>query len=104
MAQVIITYKLKPGVTRDAFESWVKTVDYPAMRGLKRVKAFTTYRIEGPLFPDGVATPAYVEVFDIPDLEGFGAEDVPGPTVQKIMGEFMNQVADVEFLIANEVA
>ncbi len=103
MAHVILTYRLKPGVTLPDFEAWVRATDYPAMRGLKRVKSFTTYRIEGPLFPDGAVTPQYVELFDIPDLAGFGAEDVPGPVVQDIMGQFMSKVDGAEFMIASEV-
>ena len=103
MAQIILTYRLKPGVTKDKFETWVRTVDQPTMRGLKRIKSFNTYRIEGPLFPDGTASPQYVEIFDVPDLDGFGKEDVPGATVQKIMGDFMGQVEGVEFLVANAV-
>jgi hypothetical protein len=103
MAHLILTYRLKPGVTPPDFEAWVRATDYPAMRGLKRVKSFTTYRIEGPLFPGGTASPQYVELFDIPDLEGFGAEDVPGPVVQDIMGQFAARSDGVEFMIASEV-
>ncbi len=103
MSKVIITYRLKPGVTKDAFETWVRDRDQPTMRGLNRVQSFNTYRVEGPLFPDGAATPQYIEMFDIPDLAGFGSEDVPGAVVQGIMGEFMGQVEAVEFLVAEDV-
>lgn len=103
MPKVIITYRLKSGVTKDAFEGWVRERDQPAMRALKRVASFNTYRVEGPLFPDGPVTPQYVEIFDIPDLEGFGSEDVPGAVVQGVMGEFMGQVEAVEFLVASDV-
>jgi hypothetical protein len=103
MPKVIITYRLKPGVTKDAFETWVREKDQPTMRSIQRVQAFNTYRIEGPLFPGGPATPQYIELFDIPDLEGFGSQDVPGPVVQGIMAEFDSQVADVEYLVATDV-
>ena len=43
-------------------------------------------------------------MFDIPDLAGFTAEDMPGGTVQGIMGQFMGFAEAPEFLIASVVA
>jgi hypothetical protein len=103
MSQLIITYKLKPGVTREQYEIWTRTRDYPAMRGLKRVAAFTNYRATRNLLTGAQSTLGYVEIFDIPDLAGFIAEDMPGDTVQGIMGEFMQFVENPEFIVAEEV-
>ena len=38
MANLMLIYKLKPGVSRSDFEQWVRTTNYPTMRSLKRVK------------------------------------------------------------------
>lgn len=107
MAHVIISYRLAPGVTRDAFEDWVRTKDQPAMRSLTRVASFETYRVTGHLLGEGVgggnAEGRYVELFDITDLAGFTGEDMPGALVQGVMGEFIQFVADPEFLIAEQV-
>ena len=74
------------------------------MRGLARVASFTTYRVERNLL-DADAAPSvqYVEVFDVPDLDGFTAEDMPGETVQRIMGEFFECAEAPEFLVATAV-
>lgn len=103
MAKVILQYRLKPGVTKDAFEDWVRTTDYPTMRGLSRVAGFTTQRVRGLLIGEGDPGMDYIEIFDIPDLDGFVAEDMPGGIVQGIMGEFMGKVDDPKFIIADEV-
>ena len=103
MAHVIISYRLAPGVTRDAFEDWVRSKDQPAMRSLARVASFDTFRVTGHLIGEGEADGRYVELFDIPDLDGFTAEDMPGAVVQGVMGDFMQFVADPEFLIAEKV-
>lgn len=105
MAHVIISYRLAPGVTREAFEDWVRTKDQPAMRSLARVASFETYRVTGHLIGggEGGADGRYVELFDITDLAGFTGEDMPGALVQGVMGEFMQFVADPEFLIAEKV-
>lgn len=103
MAQLILLYSLKDGVTRNDFEDWVRKVDYPAMRGLERVNAFTTYRAEKHLMDDNAPSVQYVELFDIPDLEGFTSQDMPGETVQAVMGAFMGFADAPEFIICSEV-
>ncbi len=103
MAQLIITYQLKAGVTDDAYQAWVRDVDYPAMRGLTRVASYVNHRIEKRLMGDGALPFTYMELFDVPDLDGFLANDMGGSVVQKIMGEFMGMVENPDFLIANAI-
>ena len=103
MAQIIILYKLKTGVTREAYETWTRTVDYPSMRGLQRVASFVNHRVTGKLMGEGEPSVQYVELFDVPDLQGFVGEDMGGPVVQKVMGEFMGFVDQPEFLTAEAV-
>lgn len=103
MATVFLTYKLKPGTAPEDYEAWIRSVDYPGMRGLKRVKSFVTHRTTGLLMDEGRPSADYIEVFDIPDLAGFVGEDMPGAVVQNIMGEFMGFVDDPEFIVAEPV-
>lgn len=103
MAKIILTYRLKPDVTPDAFEDWVRTTDYPAMRGLSRVASFSNNRVTGLLLGEGDPGMDYIEIFDVPDLNGFVAQDMPGGVVQGIMGDFMSKVDDPKFLLAEEV-
>lgn len=103
MPAIIIKYRLKPGVTPAQFEDWVREEDQPAMRGLERVKAFDTYRIDGMLMGEGQPSVQYIELFDIPDLDGFNDEDMAGETVQQIMGQFMGFAEAPEFLIAQKL-
>ena len=103
MANVMITYKLKPGVTREAYEAWVRTYDYPNIRGIKRVAAFTNHRVERLLIGEGAPSMDYVEVFDIPDLDGFTAEDLGSDHLQAVMGEFMGWVDNPQFLVVSPV-
>ena len=103
MANVMLLYKLKPGVTQADFESWVRNTDYPAMRGLKRVASYVNHRAERLLMGEGSPSVDYVEVFDIPDLDGFVGEDMPGPVVQQIMGQFMGFADAPEFLVVKPV-
>ena len=101
--QLVILYSLKDGVTRDDFHNWVRTVDYPTMRGLARVESFKTYESKKLLMGEGSPSVEYVEIFNIPDLDGFMAEDLGGDTVQDIMGQFMGFAEAPEFIISEEV-
>ncbi len=102
-ANLMLIYKLKPGVGPSDFENWVRTTDYPAMRGLKRVKSFTTYRATGRLIGEGPLTMDYIEVFEIPDFAGFVQEDLSGATVQNIMAQFMGFAEAPQFVLVSEV-
>lgn len=103
MANLILTYKLKAGVAREHFEDWIRTVDYPGMRGLKRVKSFTTFRARKLLVGEGSPNVDYIEVFEIPDFAGFLQEDMGGATVQSIMGQFMGFAEAPQFIIVEAV-
>jgi hypothetical protein len=103
MAKLILLYTLKDGVAPSDFEHWVRETDYPQMRGLERVKSFQTYRAEKLLMGEGEPSVDYVEIFDIPDLDGFTTEDMPGETVQSVMGQFMGFADAPQFIICSDV-
>lgn len=103
MANLILSYRLKPETDRDLFERWVRQTDYPAMRGLARVKSFTNYRAQRLLVGEGAPAVDYIEIFEIDDLAGFEAQDMPGPVVQRIMGEFFQYVDNPSFVVVSEI-
>ncbi len=103
MANLLLLYKLKPGVTREQFEAWVRKVDYPAMRGIRRVASYVNHRAERLLMGEGEPSVDYVEVFDIPDLDGFVAQDMGGPVIQSVIGQFAGFADAPEFIVVSEV-
>ena len=104
MAKVLLQYRLKHGTSPEEFEAWVRATDYPTIRGIARVAHFANHRVRGLLLGEGEPDCDYVEIFDIPDLDGFTGEDMPGPVIQGIMGDFMARVDDPRFLILDEIA
>ena len=103
MKQIIIMYNLKPEISPEKFEEWVRTVDQPKMRGLTRVSQFRTFRSEALLMGEGQPSVQYIEVFDITDLDAFKGEDMPSDIVQMVLGAFMGMIDNPEFIIASEV-
>ena len=100
---LIILYSLKAGVTPADFEAWVKSTDHPTMRGLARVADFQTMRAEKLLMGDGKPSVQYIETFSVSDMDGFVAEDMPGATVQGIMGQFMGFAEAPQFIVVSEL-
>lgn len=100
---LILLYTLKAGVTPADFEAWVKSTDYPTMRGLARVADFRTHRAEKLLVGDGKPAVQYIETFSIPDMDGFTAEDMPAEKVQGIMGQFMGFAEAPQFIVVSEI-
>ena len=103
MSAIILTYRLKDGVTPADFETWVRETDQPAMRGIERVKAFDTFRVTGLLMGEGAPSVQYMELFHVPDLAGFTGEDMPGAAIQAVMGQFMGFAKAPEFMIAEKL-
>ena len=103
MAFLMIRYNLKEGVSPEDFESWVRDTDHPTMRALKRVNSFETYRATGLLLGEGAPSQSYFEIFDVEDLAAFTSEDMPGDTVQAIMGQFMGFADNPEFVVAERL-
>lgn len=104
MARLIITYNLQAGVTDEEYQTWVRDVDYPAMRGLTRVASYVNHKVTKRLMGEGPLPFSYMELFDVPDLDGFLAEDMGGSVVQGVMGYFMTKVENPDFLIAHDIA
>ncbi len=102
-AAIILRYRLKPGVAPADFEHWVKTSDQPTMRGLASVKRFETYRVSGLLIGEGSPSCDYLEVFELNDMAAFTGADMPGETVQTVMGAFMGFADAPEFMMAEAV-
>jgi len=104
VAHILILYKLKPGVTRTDFEHWLKINNAPALRGIKRLKDFTVYRVEKRVMEAGEPSVDYVELFDIPDIAGFVSQDIPSPAVRKNVEEFRGFAQSPEYLLAAPVS
>ena len=103
MAYLMLRYNLKDGVSREDFETWVKDTDQPTMRLLKSVKSFETWRATGLLMGEGAPSQDYFEIFEISDLAAFTGDDMPGDSVQAIMGQFMEFADNPEFVLAEKL-
>ena len=100
--RIVALFNLKPGVSAPDYENWAKTKDIPTVNGLKSVEAFEVFRSSGVLGSDARPPYAYVEIIDVADMEGFGAE-VSTEAMQKIAGEFQAMADDLVFLLTDKL-
>ncbi len=88
MTTIVVLFNLKSDADVKAYEQWAKTTDLPTVRGLKSVDGFDVFRTAGLLGKADQAAPyQYVELIEISDMEGFGAECATD-TMRKVAGEF----------------
>jgi hypothetical protein len=104
MAHVFVSYRLKPGVTREQYETWSRSTDVPALRSVARVKSIAVYRIEEKLLAEGTPTYQYIELLDVPDLPGFMAKDIPRPVMSDILAQFAGLTDNVEIVSATQLS
>ncbi len=68
-----VLVKLKPGVTVEDYENFIKTVDYPVVPSLKTIKHYRTNRIE-PEDKDESFAWDYMERIEITDRADYQEE------------------------------
>nr|WP_047167607.1 REDY-like protein HapK [Sphingomonas sp. Y57] len=94
--RIIALFNLKPGVTREQYESWARSRDLPTVRSLPSIAAFDVLRTTGTLSGDA-APYEYVEIIDVKDMERFGV-DVAADPMPAIAAEFAAH-ADATFIL-----
>ena len=104
MAHIFVLYKLKAGVARDDFETWLKTSNSAALRSIKRLEKFTVFRVEKRVMAQEQASVNYIDLFEIPDISGFINEDLSGEISRKNMEEFNGFADKPEYLLATAVS
>jgi hypothetical protein len=69
---VFFLLKLKPGVSSEDYERWVREVDYPLAKGLGSIVDYRNHRLGGPL-EAGAPAPScdYLERVEVTDLEAY---------------------------------
>jgi hypothetical protein len=95
MAQrVFFLNKLREGVKPEAYEKWVREVDYPLARSLPAIDSYVVTRLDGLVMEEGGAPYDYLEVVEITSLEEYRAALSGGPEVEEFFEEWSSYVAE----------
>jgi hypothetical protein len=98
MAQrVFFLNRLREGVDREAYEDWIRRVDYPIATAHGAITNYTVTRIDGTLSGEGTSSFDYLEVIDITDLEAYRALG-SRPEFGRLLEEWSQFVAEADMI------
>lgn len=99
---IVVLFNLKPDASADAYENWARTTDIPNVNALGSVSNFSVLRTTGLLGSDDPAPYQYVELLDVADMEGLGA-DVSSETMQRVAEEFQAFADNPAFMLTESI-
>lgn len=101
MATIVVLFNLKAGVDREEYLAWARTADLPTVRSLRSVSSFRVLATSG-LLGGGAAPYEYVELIEVADMEGLGA-DIGTEAMQKIAAQFQEYADGPTFILADSI-
>ncbi len=99
--RLIALFTLKPGVSHAQYQDWARSTDIPVVRALASIDGFDVFRATGLLGSDQPPPYDYIEIIDVADMAGFGA-DVASAPMQAIAAAFQTMV-DVVFITTEKL-
>lgn len=102
MPVVYFLNTLRPEASPEAYERWVRDVDYPTARSLPQITSYVVTRATGTL--EGDASPYdYVERVEITDLGDYQAM-LASPAMEAFAAEWSSFVGESIGLVGEEIA
>ena len=93
--RVVFLTQLKADTDVDAYERFLREVDYPRTQELLPVSYYRATRIEGKVIGEGESPFQYVEVLDIDDYDTYLAAFAnPSPEVADLMAQVFSYIDD----------
>jgi hypothetical protein len=100
--KVFVTFRLKPGLTREEYDAWFREVNVPAVRQMDSIKSYRVWRVDDVVEGDGSFE--VVEEMEIDDRAAFERELEQLPAVTAMLEGWYARVQDQTVLYAEEVA
>jgi hypothetical protein len=96
MVKVIISYRLREGVTRDQYREWSRQIDQPLASKQPGVREYEIYEIDG----SGTTKPPFCDVVEVISAESWEAwQAVNGRPEMKDAVESWRQICDPESVL-----
>jgi hypothetical protein len=93
--RVFFLTQLKPETSPDAYERFLRDVDYPLTLELLPVSYYRATRIEAKVIGEGEPPYQYIEVLDIEDYDAYlNAFANPSPRIADLIGQVFSHVDD----------
>lgn len=101
MPVVFFLNKLRPDTTPEAYENWVREVDYPTARALPQITSYVVARTPATL--DDQASPYdYIERVEITNLDDYRAA-LAAPSLEAFAKEWASHVGESIAVYGEEI-
>lgn len=89
---IVIWYsRLQPGVSPEAYERWVREVDYQAAKEIESIISYRVHRVLGPFAGEptaaALASYDYVEIAEVTNMDDYLRDLESHPAAQRIVME-----------------
>lgn len=84
---------LKPGVSPEDYERWLREYDYRVARTLSSIISYRTHRITGPITGAEQAGWSYIERIEVRDVEQY-QRDLASPAGQELIRQLYEHYLD----------
>jgi len=103
MATVYWMVRLKPGVSADDYQAFVRRVDYPAVRRIASIRSYRSTRVVGTIPPGGSVPFNFIDVVEVDDLPAYLGDLEHHPAVEEVHSQSANMVDVVHCAVAEPV-
>jgi hypothetical protein len=104
MTTVYWLVRLRPGVTPEAYESFVRRVDYPAVQRIASIRSYRSNRVVGSPLGEASLPYDFVDVVEVADLPGYLNDLQHHPAVEEVHAQSAAMVEVVHCLTAEAVS
>ena len=97
-----VLFRLKPGVTPEAYEEWFRAENVPAALTVATSRNYRVWRVTGVM--EGEPSFEYLEEMEIDDRAAFEAEIESSEAMARMLEAWYERVGDQVIVFADEVA
>ena len=95
-----VTFRLKPGLTREEYEEWFRRENVPAVRKMRSIKSYRVWRVVGAMEGE---PPEFLEEMEIDDRASFEQEVDELPEMAAMLEGWYSRVSDQVVFYGEEV-
>ena len=96
-----VTFRLKPGVTREQYEEWFRTENVPAVRAMRSISSYRVWRAVGAM--EGEPPYDFIEEMEFADRAEFDQEVGELPEMAAMLEGWLARIAENAIVYAVEV-
>jgi hypothetical protein len=88
MPLVVWFSKLRPDADSEAYEAWVREVDYAFAEQLEVIRSYRVHKVLGPYADESTIDWNYLEIVDVVDVEQYRQAIDSYPNLEKFLDQF----------------